>query len=260
MSVASNELLAKLDSERLEAVLATDGIALIGVEDRTSLIEVDGESMQVTEVPLAVQRWSFPRVMVTEDTAARFAGYDSRRQALLEVDQTFAQALNPFQEAMQPLWEANLNLEMNGGGDNMASPAVFALVFVATMAIVLIVVATITSLSAAEADNDLRTVVAVGATNSIRRKYLGLQSAIHTLLGCLLAVPLTLLLMWTVYNVDVVAGGWSHIGYFDVFDSSQLFVPWIGIALLVVGLPLAIGLITAATVRSAPTTPPRRAT
>jgi hypothetical protein len=172
--------------------------------------------------------------------------------------------MNPFHESARPLWEAtwgsDVGLDISGGGGaDISSGVVVALITIATMLIVLIVVATITALSAAEADNDLRTVVAVGATNSIRRKYLGLQSGIHTLLGVLLAIPLTLLLMRTVYS----SGGWggySQVGNFDVFDSSILYIPWFGIGVLLVILPLAIGVVTAMTVRSAPTTPPRRAT
>lgn len=258
MSVANGEFLAFLGDERLEAALDRDGIAMIGVEERESTIEMAGEMVTVTEVPIAVQEWSFPRVVVTKERAAEFQGFESRDQLLVEVDHSWFDAINPFYDSLQPLWSAGLGLEMSGGGEGISPEMIVALVFLATMLIVLIVVATITALSAAEADNDLQTVVAVGATNSIRRRYLGLQSGIHTLLGCLLAVPLTLLLMRTAYSTAL--GGYTQVGAFGVFDSTRLFVPWTGIAVLVIGLPLVIGLITATTVRSAPTTPPRRAT
>lgn len=256
VAVANPDLLAILDESRLSAVLVRDGIALIGVEDRESTIEVDGERMAVSEVPVGAPLWEFPRVVVTDDYADRFSGADSRRSALVEIEQTWLEGLNPLSEPARPLWE--LGLLTNGGGADISSQAAVALVFLATMLVVLIVVATITALSAAEADSDLQTVVAVGATNSIRRRYLGLQSGIHTLLGCLLAIPLTLLLMRTTYSAGL--GGYTQVGAFGVFDSSVLFVPWAGIGVLVAGLPVAIGLITVASVRSARTTPPRRAT
>jgi hypothetical protein len=258
MSVVSDELLAMLDDERLDSALAEDGIALIGVEERRSDIEINGKVVTVAEVPVAVQRWSFPRVMVTEAMAAEYDEFESRTNALIETDQTWWQRANPFDDPMLALWETDLNLEVSGGGDDSPAAAIFLFVFLVTMLIVLIVVATITALSAAEADNDLTTVVAVGATNSVRRKYLGLQSGIHTLLGAVLAVPLTLLVMWTAYRTNF-AGGYRQVGYFGVFDSSHVFIPWMGLGLLVLVLPLAIGLITALAVRSAPTTPPRRA-
>lgn len=263
MSVADPEILGFLDDDRLSRALEEDGIALIGVEERINTIEIDGDVMEVAEVPIAVQQRSFPRLMVTEETTSNYEAFDRRTSAVVEISETWLQSLNPFHEPARPLWEANWGesvfLDMSGGGGaDLSSGVILALITLATMLVVLIVVATITALSAAEADSDLRTVVAVGATNSIRRKYLGLQSGIHTLLGCLLAVPLTLLLMRTVYSS--VLGGYRQIGAFGVFDSSQLFIPWTGLALLVLGVPLAIGLITAASVRSAPTTPPRRAT
>lgn len=258
MSVANDELLGLLGDRRLEAALESDGIGLIGVEERESAIEIGGETISVAEVPIAVQEWSFPRVVVTAERAAEFAQFESRDQLIVEVDQSWFDAINPFQNALDPLWENDLSLELSGGGDDVSPEMIFALVFLATMLIVLIVVATITALSAAEADSDLRTVVAVGATNSIRRRYLGLQSGIHTLLGCLLAIPLTLLLMRTAYSAGL--GGYTQVGGFGVFDSTQLFVPWMGIAGLVVGLPVVIALVTVIAVRSAPTAPPRRAT
>lgn len=256
VAVANDELLAIFDNSRLETALTRDRIALVGVEERETTVEIDGERMAVTEVPMGAPRWEFPRVVVTADYAERFAGTETRPSALVEVEESWSERLNPLSEPARPLWE--LGLFTNGGGADMSNQTAFVLVFLATMLVVLIVVATITALSAAEADNDLQTVVAVGATNSIRRRYLGLQSGIHTLLGCLLAVPLTLLLMKTAYSSTL--GGYTQVGAFGVFDSAQLFVPWAGIGVLVAGLPLAIGFITTASVRSARTTPPRRAT
>ena len=127
---------------------------------------------------------------------------------------------------------------------------------VATLLVVLIVVAIVTSLSATEADGDLRTMVAVGARNSMRRKYLGLQSWMHTSIGTLLAVPLGLLLVGT-----TVKAGYAYrvVGSFGTYDSSLLYVPWLAVFGLALGLPLVVGLLTALFVRSAPTTPPRRA-
>jgi len=263
MAIASPELLVFLGDETLESTLDRDGIALIGVEDRLTEIEVDGVALEVAELPIAVQRWSFPRVVVSEERAGEYAAFNSRSNSVVEIEETWLQSLNPFHEPAMPLWEStwgsDAGLEMSGGGGaDISSGVVVALITVATMLVVLIVVATITALSAAEADSDLSTVVAVGATNSIRRKYLGLQSGIHTLLGSLLAIPLTLLLVRTAYSAGLTS--YTQVGNFDVFDSSVVHIPWVGIGVLLVALPLGIGLVTAMAVRSAPTTPPRRAT
>ena len=73
----------------------------------------------------------------------------------------------------------------------------------------------------------------------------------------MLAVPLTLLL----YKTAMVSSGtYQSIGGFGVWNSGSLVVPWGGLALLILALPLAIAMITWVSVRSAPTTPPRRAT
>jgi hypothetical protein len=253
-AVANKELLALLDNETLDVYLADEGMVLLGVARRETTIAIDGEEATVSEVPLPVTRYAFPRLLVTEETAARLGG-ETRLTALVEVDSRFQ---NPFASPFDPLWEDGAEtFATNGGGSDNGGPMILMLIFLATMLIVLIVVATITALSAAEADSDLRTVVAVGATNSIRRRYLGLQSGLHTLIGAVLAVPLTLLLYKTAI---ATTGGYRSVGNFGMWDSSTLVVPWGGLALLVLGLPLAIGLITWVSVRSAPTTPPRRAT
>jgi cell division protein FtsX len=253
MAIASDDLLAMLGDDRLESALEEDGMVLVGVEDRQNAVAVDGVERSVAEVPVPVPQFSFPRLLVTEEVAAPYA-VDQRQTALVEVDGGLFQ--NPFGSPFDALWQHGDEFATGGGsGDRTAS--VLILGFMATMLIVLIVVATITALAAAEADNDLRTTVAVGATNSIRRRYLGLQSGLHTLIGAMLAVPLTLLLFKTVM---MASNDYEYWGNFGRWNSSTLIVPWGGLALLVIGLPLAIGLITAATVRSAPTTPPRRAT
>jgi hypothetical protein len=255
VGVASEGLLALLDDERLGARLADEGMVLIGVAERDTTITVNDNEIVVSEVPVPVQLYSFPRLLVTPEVAVELGG-ESRTTALIEVDVGWLQ--NPFASPFDPLWQSGADeFVVSGGGSDNGTPATLALGFLATMLVVLIVVATITALSAAEADNDLTTVVAVGATNSIRRRYLGLQSGLHTLIGALLAVPLTLLLYKTVVTAS---GSYQSVGNFDVWESSTLYVPWGGLALLVIGLPLVIGLITAFSVRSARTTPPRRAT
>jgi ABC-type lipoprotein release transport system permease subunit len=255
VAVINDELSSLLDDARLSAVLERDGMALIGVEERQSTISLDGDEITISEVPLGVQRYSFPRVILTEEVADGLGAVETGRFALVEVDSSLRVLFggSPF----DGLWRGDNQFVTSGGGSDLPQAAAFAMVFLGTMLIVLIVVATITALSAAEADTDLRTVVAVGATNSIRRRYLGLQSGLHTLMGALLALPLTLLLWKT---VTMSSGAYMSVGNFGVWDSSGLYVPWAGIALLVIGLPVAIGLITAASVRSAPTTPPHRAT
>lgn len=262
MAVASEELLALLDDDELRVALERDGVALIGVESRTTRIEIDGTVTTIDEVPLGVQRRSFPRVVVTPEKAGDYDEFSARTTMLVEFEQSWSDRMNLFKDPGQPLYVLTVDgnsLQMHGTSHPDISPAaLITLVFLATLVVVLIVVATVTSLSAAESDSDLLTVVAVGATNSVRRRYLGLQSGLHTLIGCVLAAPLTLLLLHTFYNS--AQSGDRRLGNFGVYDASQLIVPWEGLATLVIGLPLVVGVITAAVVRSAPLTPLRRPT
>lgn len=253
MAVASDELLAMLDDQRLERALESDGMVLIGVEERENTITIDQAEVTVAEVPVPVPPWSFPRLLVTQEVADGYE-VEARQTALAEVEGGLFQ--NPFGSPFEGLWVSDGDEFQTGGSTGGGTTTIIIMGFLATMLIVLIVVATITALSAAEADNDLRTVVAVGATNSIRRKYLGLQSGLHTLIGVVLAVPLTLLL----YKTVMLQNQYVEAGNFGVWNASTVVIPWAGLALLVIGLPLVIGLITALSVRSAPTTPPRRAT
>jgi cell division protein FtsX len=255
VAVANEELLELLDDPRLADALVAEGMVLIGVEAGRATVAIDGEDVEVAEVPLAVPRYSFPRLLVTPETAATLGG-ETRSSAVVQLEASVFQ--NPFGSQFDALWEEGNDVwAMSGGSIETGTPAVLGLGFVATMLVVLIVVATITALAAAEADGDLQTVVAVGATNSIRRRYLGLQSGLHTLIGAVLAIPLTLLLYKTVV---MARGSYRTVGNFGVWDTSRLIVPWSGLALLLIGLPLAIGLVTALAVKSAPTVPPRRAT
>lgn len=254
LAVANNELLAVLGEPRLGEVLARDGIVLIGVEERTTEVGINGDGVRVSEVPLGVPRYSFPRVLVTEERAAAFGQGQRWEMALLALDPTILS--NPWQSSFQTVRDQNPSLAFAGGWSESSPTVILGLAFLATMVVVLIVVATITALSAAEADNDLQTVVAVGASNSIRRRYLGLQSTLHTLFGAVLAVPLGLLLVKTSITAS---SPHQALGSFGTWDSTTLHVPWLAILALLLGLPVIIGLITALSVRSSPLTPPRRA-
>lgn len=255
MAIANDELLAVLDDARLAATLDRDGIVLIGVEERITEIGINGAGVEVGEIPLGVQLTSFPRVLVTPNKAAELGAEPIRTMALVVTPRS-----NPNPISYSPfgaVYEARLDIDLATGGSQVGVMRLaFMLMFAATLAVVLIVVATVTALSAAEADGDIETMVAVGAVNSIRRKYLGLQAGLHTLLATLLAVPLALLLVKT-----AMSSGWTQqtLGNFGVYDSSRLYVPYGWLAVLVVAIPIAVGVIAAVTVRSAALTPPRRA-
>lgn len=255
MAIADKNLLRLLDHRRLDEVLTEEGMVLIGMEERRTHVGIAGVDFEVSEVPVVVHHTAFPRVLVTEERAAELGLTPTRAMGVVVSPQN---DLNIFGSSFwQPVFDLGLELEMSMSysGAN-AMPIALGLMVVATLGVVMIVVATITALSATEADGDLQTMVAVGAENAIRRRYLGLQSFLHTTLGALLAAPLAVLLVKT-----AVGSGYTYtaVGNFATYDSSRLYVPWLGLAVVVIGIPMLVGLFTALSVRSSPLSPPRRA-
>jgi len=114
----------------------------------------------------------------------------------------------------------------------------------------------VTAVSAAEVDHEVRTIVAVGAPGSIRRRFLGLLTGYQTLVAMALAVPLGLGLVWVFSS----AQDYISAGPFGLVNGSSVTVPWVWLGPFAVILPVVIGVLTLASVRSAPVTPPRRAT
>jgi hypothetical protein len=148
------------------------------------------------------------------------------------------------------------DLETMGGYPGLSTAQVYALAFGATLVAVLVVVALVTAVSAAETDEEIRTIVAVGAPGSIRRRFLGLLTGYQTAVAVALAVPLGVLLIWVFSSSEE----YFYSGPFGQVSSSALVVPLGLLLVLAVSLPLVIGILTTLSVRSAPVTPPRRPT
>jgi hypothetical protein len=154
----------------------------------------------------------------------------------------------------QKMWDGSL--EVSGGHGRLAPSTIYLLAGGATLIVVLIVVALVTAVSAAEVDEEVRTIVAIGAPGSIRRRFLGLLTGYQTLVAMVLAVPLGLGLVWVFSS----AANFSYAGPFGVVDASAVTVPWAWVIPFALMLPIIIGLLTLLSVRSAPVTPPHRAT
>jgi hypothetical protein len=154
---------------------------------------------------------------------------------------------------MQPLWDGNL--DMSTGWEDTSSEAILAMALGGTILIVLIVVALVTALSAAESGDDIQAMVAVGAANSIRRRFFAIQAGYHTVVAAILALPLGILMMKALASTEI----YRYAAPFGVVDGTRIAIPWLGLALLLVVVPLTMAILCALAVRSAPLTPPRRA-
>lgn len=254
MARATPELVDALDSGPLADALDRDGVAVLGARARGLSVRLpDGAAHPATEVPVPVPATGgFPRVLVSDEAADR-VGLSTVGTIQLLVAPT------PLDDATRT---ALINLTDNSGtgqaiqvGWGSSDPGWLPwAVGGVSLLVVLIVLGLVTALSATESDNDLGTMVAVGARPSLRRRFLGLQSLLYALVGGILAVPLGIGLNWATQ----AGRQYVQIGPFGTWQSGRVAVPWLLLAALVIGIPLINGLVTALGVRSTRPQPPRR--
>jgi len=128
-------------------------------------------------------------------------------------------------------------MHSSGGGISDSDRAL--LVVLAASVVAALIAIVVAALSAVELDRDLGVMVAAGAPPSLRRRFLGVQSAYHVGLAAVLGIPTGLLLYWAITNDG------NNSGY----DANKAF-PWVSIGLLGIVLPLAVGIVIAAMFRS----------
>jgi hypothetical protein len=248
VAVANEELVTVLDHPGVAGSIDDGLIVVLGIEDKETRVEISGVEYPAHEYPVAVVQWNMPRVLIPEAMESDFADAETKPLALFHLERPMTQ------DEQQKMWTSNL--EVNGGYSPLDEATIFLLTGAATLLVVLIVVSLVTAVSAAEVDHEVRTIVAVGAPGSIRRRFLGLLTGYQTLVAMALAVPLGLGLVW-VFNSAV---DYVYAGPFGLVDASSVTVPWVWIGAFAVVLPVVIGVLTLVSVRSAPVTPPQRAT
>ena len=248
VAVANPDLIRVLDAPGLAGTIEDGEIAVLGIEDRATTVEIDGVVYPARELPVPVVQWRMPRVLIPEVMAVEFSDAETRPLALFTLERQMTD------DESQKMWDGSL--EVSGGHGRLAPSTIYLLAGGATLIVVLIVVALVTAVSAAEVDEEVRTIVAIGAPGSIRRRFLGLLTGYQTLVAMVLAVPLGLGLVWVFSS----AANFSYAGPFGVVNASAVTVPWAWIVPFALILPIVIGFLTLLSVRSAPVTPPRRAT
>jgi hypothetical protein len=141
------------------------------------------------------------------------------------------------------------------------TPAGVALLVAAAVpGIVLLVTAVAgmtTALVATESDADLRQAVALGAPPSLRRRFHGVQAWWHTRVAAVLGSGLGL----AVVAAAIRANGTTT--FEDAADNQTILqatleVPWAALTAWIVAMPVLVGLIVAAVLRSSAVSAPRR--
>lgn len=246
IALGNGRLLEGLGVGDVADEFAAGQVIVLGLERRTVDVVVGDRVIPAIEVPANVMKFQFPRVLVTEEVAADLRLGESRNVVLFVNDDPLTEAeivkVGDATAAARPVWAQRITPNQ-----------MMLIVGGATLLVVLLIVALVTALAATESDHDLRTMVAVGAPPRIRRRFLGIQTIYYTLFAAVLATPLAMLLL----NVSTT-DNWVEVGPFGSIDGSSVATPWLMIGIVVVGIPLVVGGLTALTVRSAPTVPPRR--
>lgn len=247
-AIGNEELITVLGDPGVASSIRAGEVVVLGVEEKQTRVSLNGVEFPAKEYAVPVLKWTMPRVLIPESMVSDFADAEARPMALFLLQRPLT----------DDDWSklSGLNLKIDGGHGGLSNDAIYLVMAAATLVVVLIVVALVTAVSAAEVDQEIRTIVAVGAPGAFRRRFLALLTGYQTMIAMALAVPLGLGLVWAFSSaVESV-----YAGPFGLVNASDVTVPWAWIIPFAVLLPIIIGLLTLASVRSAPVTPPRRAT
>lgn len=247
-AIANDALLAALDDPGVESAINSGAIVVLGIDNQKTRVSLNGVEYPAREYAVPVVQWQMPRVLLPESMVGEFDESESKPLALFVLQRSITD--HDWNSLSQ------LGFNAQGGHGGMSEEAAYLVIAGATLLVVLIVVALVTAVTAAEVDQEIRTIVAVGAPGSVRRRFLALLTGYQTLIAMALAIPLGLGLVWVFSSTQQYF--WD--GPFGRVQASLVTVPWEWIIPFAVLLPVVISLLTLISVRSAPVTPPRRAT
>lgn len=249
--VAEPSLLDALGVYGARAEFELGNPVLLG-NQRASVEISYGEEVFTAEMfPVALSRQQMPRLIVPESWAAERSLLDHSRGAAF-----FINDLPVTEQQREDIWDISRTEEFSvsvgmDGQLGISNTQSLAILLGVALAAVVVVIGIVTALSTTESDRDIGLMVAVGAAPSLRRRFLGTQTAFHTALAALLAIPIGLLLM------SVVSGdefSWGPLGIW----TGGIALPWGMVGIVLFALPLVVGAGTALVVRSLPARPPKR--
>ena len=130
---------------------------------------------------------------------------------------------------------------------------VMRVMFAIAAFLILVVTLISTALSMAEQQPDLGTFAAVGATRRTRRALAASQAVVVGFVGAVLGVAVGLVPGIAIsYPLTAQSGSIDPVTGHETAPVHFLSIPWLPLALVVVGVPLFAGLLAAAAIRTAP--------
>lgn len=247
-AIANDDLVALLGDDRIASNLAAGRPVVLGVAERPTQIQIDGVVRDAVELPVPVT-WGTSRLLITQAMADEWGLTATGTRALF----VLPDAITP--EITAELWDTNLIIAV-GDASLIGTRNLLLIALGATLLVVLGIVALVMALTATESDSDLRTIVAVGAKPSLRRRFLATSTVYYTVVAAALAVPLA----WLLMKAAAPTGQWVEVGPFGTVPSGLVRIPWLAIGGVGVVIPFVAGLAVLALARSLPSALPRRLT
>ena len=128
---------------------------------------------------------------------------------------------------------------------------VMRILFAAFSLLLLIVTLISTALALAEQQGDMGTLAAVGATKGTRRKLAAAQAATVAFIGALVGIAVGLAPGIAV-TYPLTGSSYDPVNGQQLPSDPITIIPWLPLALVLVGVPLVAGLLSAAGIRRAP--------
>ncbi len=248
VALGTPDLARTLGEPRIADHLAAGRPVVLGIADRATTVVLNGTTLDATELPVAVAHYDMPRLLLPANLVeAHDLPAVGVKGLVVAEDITSAERDRVYRLDFYVV---------TGEPHTLTNAQILWIALGATLLVVLGIVALVTALSAAESDNDIATMVAVGAPPSMRRRFLALQTGFYALLAALLAVPLG----WLLMKVTATGGNSVDFQPFGAVPGDIVTVPWATFGFVIVVVPLAVALLTAALTRSARTLPPRPTT
>jgi len=163
-------------------------------------------AVPATEIAVRPAAWAAPTYLMPVDVAGELGLVVVEEMAVMILDAPIPESNRHalenvlsnnerFGQAQFPLYSLVIGEERT----SVAGRVQWIAVAVA-LGIALVIGGCTTALAAAESDRDVLTMVSVGGAPSLRKRFLGLQSAYHAAIGTALALPVVALLLWALYR------------------------------------------------------------